>query len=416
MDRIIENKGKKRKRIAYIVLAVVAVFFVVYQLVWADHSSKLNVDRDKISIATVVEDDFLDYMTATGTVEPIATIYLDAVEGGRVEKILIEEGSMVQEGDIILQLSNPDLNLRILTNQANLAEQENRLRDTKIMMEQQRIDLRRQILQFEYDLIKLKRNFERNVTFFDKGLISKEEYLLSKENYELSQSTLRLFKERAQQDSVFRETQVKNLEDALDRMRENLSLVKEKLESLNVKAPVDGQLGALNAEIGQNIPNGFRLGQVNVLDDFKVKAPLDEHWIDRIRVGLDGALERNNQNFSLRISKVYPEVRNGRFEVDMDFYGEKPDNIRAGQTYRIRVELGKPEKAIQVEKGSFYATTGGQWIYVLDPSGTSASKRTIKTGKMNPGYYEILEGLTPGEQVFVSGYEAFGDNEKLILK
>lgn len=416
MDRIIENKSKKRKKILWISGAVLISALIIYQLVWADHSSKLNVDRDKITISEVIEGDFLDYMTATGTVEPIATIYLDVIEGGRIEHIFIEEGSMVKKGDIILQLSNPDLNLRIMTNQANLAEQENRLRDTKLMMEQQKIELRRQIIQLEFEQIRLNREFGRNLIFFDKGLISEEEYLLSDENYNLSKQTLVLFKERASQDSIFRSTQVNNLEDALSRMHDNLALVKDKLESLNVKAPIDGQLGTLDAEIGQTISNGFRLGQIHVLDDYKVMAPLDEHWIDRIRVGLACTLDRNNQSFSLSIIKVYPEVRSGRFEVDMEFSEEKPNNIRTGQTYRIRVELGKPEKAIQILKSGFYSTTGGQWIYVVDPSGAFAIKRNITTGKMNPRYYEILDGLEAGEKVIISSYDTFGDNDKLILK
>jgi len=416
MDRIIENKSKKRKKILWISGGILVSALIVYQLVWADHSSKLNVDRDKITISEVVEDDFLDYMTATGTVEPIATIYLDAIEGGRIESISIEEGSMVKQGDIILMLSNPDLNLRILTNQASLAEQENRLRDTKLMMEQQRIELKRQIIQLEFEQIRFKREFDRNHIFFGKGLIPEEEYLLSNESYKLSMQTLVLFKERASQDSIFRATQVNNLEEALDRMQDNLALVKDKLESLNVKAPVDGQLGTLDAEIGQTISTGFRLGQIHVLDDYKVMAPLDEHWIDRIREGLDGTLERNNRSFSLNITKVYPEVRNGRFEVDMEFTGEKPNNMRTGQTYRIRVELGVPEKALQILKGGFYSTTGGQWIYVVDPSGAFATKRNITTGKMNPRFYEILDGLEAGEEVIISSYDTFGDNDKLILK
>lgn len=416
MDRIIENKSKKRKKILWISGAALISALIIYQLVWADHSSKLNVDRDKITISEVIEGDFLDYMTATGTVEPIATIYLDVIEGGRIEHIFTEEGSMVKKGDIILQLSNPDLNLRIMTNQANLAEQENRLRDTKLMMEQQKIELRRQIIQLEFEQIRLNREFGRNLIFFDKGLISEEEYLLSDENYNLSKQTLVLFKERASQDSIFRSTQVNNLEDALSRMHDNLALVKDKLESLNVKAPIDGQLGTLDAEIGQTISNGFRLGQIHVLDDYKVMAPLDEHWIDRIRVGLACTLERNNKSFSLSIIKVYPEVRSGRFEVDMEFSEEKPNNIRTGQTYRIRVELGKPEKAIQILKSGFYSTTGGQWIYVVDPSGAFAIKRNITTGKMNPRYYEILDGLEAGEKVIISSYDTFGDNDKLILK
>ena len=416
MDRIIENKSKKRRRILWISLSVLVVTFIVYLLFFTDHSSKLNVERDKLTISDVVEAEFLDYMTATGNVEPLTTVYLDAVEGGRVEKILIEEGSMVNAGDIILRLTNPDLNLRILTSQADLAEQENRLRDTKIMMEQQRIELRRQIIQYEFDLIKLNRTYLANKTLFNQGLISEQEYLLSKENAELTQQTIQLFKEKSVQDSLFRATQVKSLEGALDRMQDNIELVKDKLESLNVKAPVTGQLGSLEAEIGQTIISGYRLGQIHILDNFKVTAQIDEHWIDRIRTGLPATLERNDQNFNLNIIKVYPEVRGGQFQVDMEFSGVKPDNIRTGQTYRINVELGQPIKALQVLKGGFFESTGGQWIYVVDPSGQFAIKRTIRTGRMNPRYYEILEGLQPGEKVVVSSYTSFGNNDKLILK
>ncbi|MFA6127681.1 MAG: HlyD family efflux transporter periplasmic adaptor subunit [Bacteroidales bacterium] len=416
MDRIIENKSKKRRQILWISLGVIVLSSIIYLLFFSDHSSKLNVERDKLTISDVIENEFLDYMTATGNVEPLTTVYLDAVEGGRVEKILIEEGSMVKEGDIILRLTNPDLNLRILTSQADLAEQENRLRDTKIMMEQQRIELRRQIIQYEFDLIKLNRTYQSNKTLFNQGLISEQEYLLSKENSELTQQTIVLFKEKSVQDSLFRATQVKSLEGALNRMQDNIELVKDKLESLNVKAPVTGQLGSLEAEIGQTIISGYRLGQIHILDNFKVTAQIDEHWIDRIKTGLPATLERNDQNFNLNIIKVYPEVRAGQFQVDMEFSGVKPDNIRTGQTYRINVELGQPIKAIQVLKGGFFESSGGQWIYVVDPSGQFASKRTIRTGRMNPRYYEILEGLQPGEKVVVSSYTSYGNNDKLILK
>lgn len=416
MDRIIENKSKKRRRIIWISVSVIVVGLVLYMLFLSDHSSKLNVERDKLTISEVIENEFLDYMTATGNVEPLTTVYLDAVEGGRVEQILIEEGSMVSKGDIILRLTNPDLNLRILTSQADLAEQENRLRDTKIMMEQQRIELRSRIIQYEFDLIKLKRTYVSNETLFNKGLIPEQEFLLSKENYELTQQTIVLFREKSVQDSLFRATQVKSLEGALDRMQDNIELVKDKLESLDVKAPVSGQLGSLEAEIGQTIISGYRLGQIHILDNFKVTAEIDEHWIDRIKTGLPGTLERNDQNFNLNIIKVYPEVRGGRFQVDMEFSGIKPDNIRTGQTYRINVELGQPVKAIQVLKGGFFESTGGQWIYVVDPSGQFATKRTIRTGRMNPRFYEILEGLVPGEKVVVSSYTSYGNNDKLILK
>jgi len=416
MDRIIENKSKKRRKILWISAAALLIILIAYLLFFSDHTSKLNVERDKITISEVVQNDFLDYITVTGTVEPLTTIYLDAIEGGRVEQILIEEGSMVNKGDIILRLTNPDLNLRILTSQADLAEQENRLRDTKIMMEQQRIELRRQIIQYEFDLIKLNRVFQSNKTLFNQGLIPEQEYLLSKENYELTQQTIQLFKEKSVQDSLFRATQVKSLEGALDRMQDNIQLVKDKLESLQVKAPVTGQLGSLDVEIGQNIISGYRLGQIHILDNFKVAAEIDEHWIDRIKIGLPATYERNDQNFSLNIIKVYPEVRAGRFRFDMEFSGVKPDNIRTGQSYRINVELGQPVNAIQVLKGGFFESTGGQWIFVVDPSGKFAEKRTIKTGRMNSLYYEILDGLQPGEKVVTSSYTSFGKNEKLILK
>jgi HlyD family secretion protein len=416
MDRVIENKAKKRRKYYWIGGSTIVVALLVWQIFFADHSSKLNVDAERVTIVEVVEQEFLDYMNANGAVEPISTIYLDAVEGGRIEEILIEEGNMVEEGDVILVLSNPDLNLRILTNQANLAEQENRLRDTKIMMEQQRIELRRQIIQLEYDLIRLDRDYKNNSGLFKKGLIAEQEYLLSKENFELSNKTITLFKERSSQDSVFRATQVVNLENALDRMRENLELVKEKLESLKLRAPVNGQLGALNADIGQNVAMGFRLGQINVLDDYKVAAQVDQHWIDRIKKNLAATIDRNNKQFNLKITKVYPEVRNGQFQVDLVFTSEKPENIRAGQTYRISIELGQPQIKIQIPQGGFFSTTGGQWIYVVDPSGQFAEKRSIRTGKENPRYYEILEGLEAGEKVINSSYSTFGNNDKLILK
>jgi HlyD family secretion protein len=416
MDRVIENKAKKRRKYYWIGGSTIVVALLVWQIFFADHSSKLNVDAERVTIVEVVEQEFLDYMNANGAVEPISTIYLDAVEGGRIEEILIEEGNMVKDGDVILVLSNPDLNLRILTNQANLAEQENRLRDTKIMMEQQRIELRRQIIQLEYDLIRLDRDYKNNSGLFKKGLIAEQEYLLSKENFELSNKTITLFKERSSQDSVFRATQVVNLENALDRMRENLELVKEKLESLKLRAPVNGQLGALNADIGQNVAMGFRLGQINVLDDYKVAAQVDQHWIDRIKKNLAATIDRNNKQFNLKITKVYPEVRNGQFQVDLVFTSEKPENIRAGQTYRISIELGQPQIKIQIPQGGFFSTTGGQWIYVVDPSGQFAEKRSIRTGKENPRYYEILEGLEAGEKVINSSYSTFGNNDKLILK
>ncbi len=416
MDKPIpKKKGLQKKHIGYIVGAA-AILVLIYMAFFADRTSTFRVEKEKLIIESVVEGQFNDYITVPGTVEPISTILLDAQEGGRVEEILIEEGSMVRKGDIILRLSNPDLYLNILDSEAQLAEKENFLRNTQIAMEQDRLQIKRELLNLKYDVERKERNYLQNVALIKDSLISREEFLRSEEDLEMARQSRELFIERQKQDSIFRSVQVNNLVNNLENMRRNLSLVRQRVENLNVRATVDGQLGLLVPEIGQSISRGTNMGQINVLTSFKVTAQIDEHYIDRVKTQLTAKLDRQGSEFDLVVRRVYPEVRNGTFEIDMIFEDSIPENIRTGQTYYISLQLGQPKVAVMVPIGGFFQETGGQWIFVLDPTESYATRRDISIGRKNPKYYEVLEGLEPGEKVIISGYDTFGKNEKLVFK
>jgi len=416
MDRPIEKKkGIQKKHLIYGGLGI-AIIALMYMAFFADRTSTYKVEQDKLIIETVTEEQFNDYITVPGTVEPITIIYLDAQGGGRVEEKVVEEGSMVKKGDIILKLSNPDLHLNILDSEAQLAEKENFLRNTQINMEQQRLQIKRELVNLKYEIERKERNFKQNEILMKDNLISKEEFIRSKEDVDMARQSKELFLERQRQDSSFYSININSMVNNLENMRRNLNLVRQRAENLNVKAPVDGQLGLLTPEIGQSIQRGANMGQINVLTSYKVVAQIDEHYIDRVRTQLSATLDRQGTEFNLVVKRVYPEVRNGTFEIDMIFRDTMPDNIRTGQTYYTSLQLGQPKVSVLVPIGGFFQETGGQWIFVLDPSESFATKRNISIGRKNPKYYEVLSGLTPGEKVIVSGYETFGKNEKLILK
>ena len=416
MDRIIEKKkGLRPKHLLWMGGAILLILAVL-KLATSDYSSVYRAEKEKLTISETSEGLFNDYITVIGQVEPKSIIFLDAIEGGRVEERLIEEGSMVREGDIILRLENRQLYQTILNSEAALAEKENYLRNTRISFETELIQSKRNILDSEHRLNRSKRTWQQNEQLYKEDLIAKEDYLQAKENYEYEVSLLVINKLKARNDSLIRITSMKTLENDLAKMREMFYLVRERLDHLNVRAPIDGQLGMLDAEIGQSISQGQRIGQINVLTNFKVVAQIDEHYIDRVRRDLTAALDLGGVGYQLTVRKVYPEVRNGQFRIDLVFEGEEPDNIRTGQTYHIRLELGEPEKAILLPRGGFFQSTGGQWVFVLDKDGTNATKRSIRIGKQNPQYYEVLEGLEPGEKVITSGYEMFGANTKIQIK
>jgi len=413
MDRKIEKKkGIRLKHVLYF-LVFAAVIVLVYLTIKSSNTSTYRADKEKLTISPVESGSFKDYISIIGTVAPITTIYLDVEEGGKVTEKVIEEGEMVKKGEVILRMVNNDLNLQILNTESQLAYHSNELRNTLINMEQQKISNKQQLLNIDYELIRLKRNFEQNKELYDKGFVSKEAYLISKDNYDLALRDRELRYERMIQDSIFRENQKVHMNSSLKNMQQNLQMVRQRLENLNVKAPADGQLGSLDIEIGQSINRGQRIGQLHMLDRFKVVAQVDEHYIDRVRSNLEATFERQDRQFDIRVMKVYPEVRDGRFQVDLNFSNEIPDNLRTGQTYHIRLELGQPVDAILLPRGGFFQSTGGQWVFVLGENGKSATKRNIRIGRQNPLYYEVLEGLNPGEKVITSSYEIFGTNERI---
>jgi len=416
MDRVIEENRWIRKKYWKYIIGVTVLLAIVLFFIFRDWTSTVRVEKERITIEPVFRGVFNDYITNDGTAAPISTVFLDAYEGGKVEEILLEEGSMLHKGDIIVKLSNNDINLNILNSEAQLAEKANFLREVRIRMEQEKHSLERELLNARYDLIAKKRRWDQNKELYKDQLISRDEWLKSEEDHLLADKTLDLVLLRQKQDSAFRNLQIEQITENLKNMQTNLSLVKQQQDYLNVKSPVDGQLGSLMVEIGQSITRGFRIGQVNILTSFKIEADVDEHYIDRIRTGLTGYIERLNDTLQLEIKKVYPEVRNGRFRIDLVFTGKLPENIRIGQSYFIKLQLGQPVEALQIPQGSFYQTTGGQWIFVVDRSGQFAVKRNIKIGRKNPQYYEVIDGLTPGEQVIVSDYTIFGNNDKVELK
>jgi HlyD family secretion protein len=416
MDKIIEKKKWTPKKIVWTSLAAIVAVFVLYSIIFGDHSAKLNVQAERLAIETVSRDFLQDYTTITGTVQPIRTVYLDAIEGGQVEEIYIEEGTEVTAGDLILRLSNTNLHLNILNREASLAEQKNNLRNTRLLMEQNKLDLKQQILDWDYRIDQERKSYEDAQALYARELISQREFEDIRDTYQYYAQARDLVIESQKQDSLFRAIQITQLEESLSRMEENLSLVRKKLESLNVRASISGQLASINAEIGEAKAAGQRLGQINDLTSFKINADIDEHYISRVRKGLVGEFEFANATYQLQVTKIYPEVHNGRFYVDMEFVDEAPQRMSIGQTFRVRLELGQPKEAILIPRGGFYQTTGGQWIFVVNEDGTMAVKRDIRLGSMNPRFYEVLEGLEPGERVIVSSYENFGRAEKLLLK
>ncbi len=416
MDRPIEKKKGLKKKHIYIVVGVIAILLLMYQAFFVENVSTIKVDKEKLSIETISEGTFHNYISVPGNVEPIATIFLDAREGGRVEEKVIEEGEMVKKGDVILRLSNPDLSLNILNSEAQLAEKSNFLRNTMVVMEQEKLQIKRELLNLEFDIKKKERAYSQNKSLFQDNLIAREVLIISTEDFDYASQSYQLYLERQKQDSIYRSIQIKQMEDNLRNMDLNLKLVRQRQDNLNVVAPVDGQLTALEAEIGQSVPKGGRIGLMHILTSYKVVAQIDEHYIDKVKIGLTAILERQGQEFELRIRKVLPEVKDGRFAVELIFIGEMPDNMRSGQTYYTRLQLGNPKETILLPKGSFFQQTGGQWIFVLAEDGKSAIKRPIKIGSQNPKYYEVLEGLEAGEQVIVSGYANFGDNERIEFK
>ena len=403
-----------KKSLPYLFGALVVVLIV--WLLLKENTSTLRVNMATVTVSNVEEGEFNDYVSLSGTVQPMTTMQLSPLESGVVERVVAEEGTAVKAGDVILEMSNKQLSMQILQSEADLAEKQNILRNTLISMEQERLSLRQEMLMLDLEVTRKQRAYEQNKELYNEELVAREVYLQSKEDYELALSRRSLVRERQKQDSLYRTVQVAQLDENLRSMQLNMQLIRERVDNLKVKAPIDGELGMLNVVLGQTLSQGSAIGQINDLSAYKVTAMVDEHYIDRVVTGLTASFMRQDNSYDMLLRKVYPEVREGKFRVDLTFSSELPDNIRTGQTYNLNLQLGQPVEAVYIPRGAFFQKTGGRWIYVVDDTGEKAYRREIRIGRQNPRYYEILDGLAPGEKVITSSYDNFGDNEVLILK
>ncbi|MBQ6746150.1 MAG: HlyD family efflux transporter periplasmic adaptor subunit [Bacteroidaceae bacterium] len=409
-----KKKGIQKKHLPYIAGGSVIILLLAW-VIFGNHAATMRVDSKSINIADVTYGEFNDYIRLNGRVQPISIVQISPEEGGIVMEKVVEEGAQVKKGDVILRLANSNLDLSILNAESELAEKQNLLRNTQVAMQQDKLTNETEKATLDIDTQRKQRTYKQMERLYQEKLVSKEEYMQAKEDFELAQRKHSLVSQRLEQDSIYRTVQMDQMEDNLQNMRQNVAMIRERKNKLEVRATISGELGLLDAELGQNISAGQMVGQINDLSDFKVEAQVDEHYIDRVINGLPATFQRQNTSFGLKVRKVYPEVREGRFRTDFVFTGERPDNIRSGQTYYIDLQLGEPTESVLIPKGTFFQVTGGNWIFVVDKDGKKAYRRTIRIGRQNPQYYEVLEGLERGERVIVSGYEGFKDNEVLVL-
>ncbi|CAD5292706.1 MULTISPECIES: efflux RND transporter periplasmic adaptor subunit [unclassified Imperialibacter] len=416
MDRVIKKKTFTLKKVAIYGLSGAFVLFVIYSFVFADRSSKLNVSVDKINVAEVQNGEFREFIPVDGQVMPIKTIRLDAIEGGIIEKKFYEGGIQVEKGDTILKLTNNNLLQSFIREETQAFILMNQLQNTRLQMQQSLFQLQRTLITLDYQIAQAKDLYERSEQLFKEKVISEQEFLRAKLDYERLIKT-RVVEVKSQKvDSLNAENTINNSQALLQRTNNNLNMIRQNLENLYIRAPISGRLSTVNGEVGESISPGQNIGQIDDTNGFKVRAQIDEHYLARIYEGLKGTFDFAGGTYELTIMKNYGEVRNGLFEVDMYFEGDVPDGIRRGQTLQIRLQLSENIQAIQIPRGSFYQTTGGNWIFVVDASGDFATRRNIRLGRQNPRFYEVLEGLQPGEKVVVSSYEGYQDKDRLVFK
>lgn len=418
MDRKIDRKFWNTRRILMAAGVVAFIALIAWGIATTTGGRRLNVDRERVTIATVERIPFQENISANGNVLPETTVFLDAVEGGRIEEIFVQEGAVVDEGQPILRLSNPQLQLQVLQTEQSRIEQINRLEQTRFQVEQNNLRTRQEVIDMEYNIRRLERELNRLRPLHEKQLVSDQEFQRIQDEYNYYVRRLDLTQRGYRADSLRQTAQIRDMEAAVDRMDDNFELVNQRLANLTLRAPVSGQLSALDAELGELKNSGFRFGQIDKLDGVKVRASIDEYHIDRVVRGqravtvnaIDGAVQE------MVVRRVYPEVLNGRFEIDLDFVGEDPEGVRRGQTIRFKLEMSNPEDAIVVPLGGFFQTTGGNWIYVVDESGDYAVRQPISIGRKNTEVYEVLEGLQPGDRVVTSSYDTFNEADRLVFQ
>jgi HlyD family secretion protein len=413
MDKKLVKKKWTLKRIATYSGIAVLVILIGYQFIWADRRSKLKVEKDKITISEVKRGVFQEFIPQTGTVEPSRTVYLDAVEGGTIKRVVAESGGMLKAGDVILELSNLNRELTVLQQEAGLNQSINELRQTRLQISRNDLEQRQTLAQIDNQLQILGPQFKRQKQLFEKKLISQQDFEKTEADYKYNLERRRITYEVYKNDSLDRGRQLRDLNFSEGKMSQSLVSAGKILDNLIIRAPIDGQLSRPQLDPGQNVNPGQRLGQVDVVGSYKVRVPIDELYLPRITTGLHATTSFNNKDYVLEIMYIYPTIQNGRFDVDMMFVGETPGGIRRGQSLRLRIELGQSSEELLLPVGGFYKDTGGNWVYVLD--GDRAVKRNIKLGRKNTENFEVLEGLEPGDKVITSSYENYGDIEVLLL-
>lgn len=416
MDQVIKKKKWTTKKVIMIGAGVVVVMFALYAFMFADNRPSLKMEREKITISTVKEGEFQEYIPRSGNVQPIRSIYMDAVEGGVVKQLVRESGDMVDRGDTIMILTNSNLQLDVMNRETMLYEQLNNQRNIRLNLDQNTLRLKQDLAEIDYQIKLLQPQYERFKELYEKKLVSKREFEEVEEPYLYQLNRRKLTVKAYRNDSINIVRQRAQLQNSEDRMMMSLDAVGRILDNLVVRAPISGQLTTPDLEIGESIDKGQSLGQVDIVDSFKVRVPIDELYLPRIKEGQKGTFTFNRDDYELTIEKIFPTVTDGVFQVDMHFVGEQPENIKRGQTLRVRIQLSDLTQATLLPVGGFYQKTGGNWVYVLEDDGEKAVKRNIRLNRKNSEFYEVSEGLEPGDRVITSSYDNFGDNEVIVLK
>ena len=416
MDKAIKKKKWTTKKILSIAGATALTVFILYLLFFRDNSSRLYVDKDKMTIATVEQGRFQEFIPVDGVVQPIVTIHIDAAFGGRVEELYVRDGAILEEGDKILRLSNMQLEMNYMQQESQALEVLDRYQNTRLNLERNMFQLQRELAQLEYRLDIAETDYNRKKSFYSQDVISEEEYENAERDYRFARQNYNIGLKTLQHDSLYMATQMDQINESIDRVQDNIRMLHATLDNLIIRAPISGRLSAFNAERGETKTTGENIGQLDVLDGYKLRARIDERYINRTFVGQIATFTYGGDSYELEISKIYSNISGGAFEVDMEFSGDEPEGIRRGQTIQLRLQFSGVADALIIPRGGFYQTTGGNWAYVVDPSGSQATKRQIRIGRQNIHHYEVLEGLEPGEQVIVSSYDSYGDRDRLIFR
>ncbi|WP_162054350.1 efflux RND transporter periplasmic adaptor subunit [Pontibacter pamirensis] len=416
MDRVIEKKTNTPKRIAIAAGAVVLLVLLIYNLLFAEHTSKLNVDSERVTLGSVQNGVFQEFIAIDGSVEPLKTFYLDIAEGGRVEQVYVEDGQTVQEGDTILKLSNTTLQIDFMTRESQLYDLMNERQNSEITMKQDLIRKENDLAEIDYSLALAQRKYERNKMLIEEKVIPQEEFQASQDEYNYLNKRKTLAERSVKQDAKLMDDRLRQLDLSISRMSANIDMARKTLNNLYVVAPITGQLSTLKAEVGESKGAGENIGQIDNMSGYKVSANIDQHYISRVYDGLTGTFDFNGKTHQVEVAKVFPDVQNNTFKVDMQFTSNAPEGIRRGQTLQMKLNLNDGGSAVLVPRGGFYQSTGGNWIFVVDESGDYATKRNIKLGRQNPNHYEVLDGLQPGDKVVLSSYDSYGEIDRLELK